>query len=199
LVVRELFFGPKRFTDLRRGLTGMSENVLSQRLRELEQTGLVRRRRLGPPASVWAYELTARGRELEPVLIALGQWGTGIPLDASTDPELSVDALVFALKTTFDADIAGAMEATCQLRLGDDLFHVEVADKRFRVARGEIGNPDATITADTPTLQALVFADRPLADAEQAGEVAVEGNYQVAEHLLQCFPRRVPSAPTSSP
>src|SRR3954469_21691822 len=71
LVVRELLFGPKRFSDLRRGLPQLSQNVLAQRLRELEQGGVLRRRRLEPPASTWAYELTARGRALEPALVAL--------------------------------------------------------------------------------------------------------------------------------
>src|ERR687893_724201 len=73
LVVRELMFGPKRFVDLHRGLSGMSHNVLSQRLRELEDAGVVTRRVLGPPARIRAYELTPRGRDLEPVLIALGR------------------------------------------------------------------------------------------------------------------------------
>lgn len=193
LVVRELMFGPKRYVDLRRGLPAISENVLSQRLRELEQTGIVARRRLGPPSSVWVYELTARGRELEPVLIALARWGTRSPIDAAITSDLSVDALLFAWRTTFDPQTAGALKATYQLRVGDDRFHAEVADGRFQVARGEITNPDVTLTATAPTLRNLVFGGRLLADAEQAGEATVEGNHQAAEHLLRCFPHTVPS------
>jgi DNA-binding HxlR family transcriptional regulator len=199
LVVRELILGPKRFTDLRRGLPTMSENVLSQRLRELERAGLVQRRRLGPPTSVQVYELTGRGYELEPVLIALGQWGTRIPVETATNPDLSVDALIFALKTTFDPAVAGAMTVACQLRIGDDRFHAEVADGRFRVARGEVDGSDVTITTQAHTLQALVFADRPLADAERAGEVTVEGDHEVAATLLRCFPRSVPFTPDAGP
>ncbi len=75
LVVRELLLGPKRFSALHRGLGAASQNVLAQRLRELEAAGIVRRRRLGPPAGSWVYELTEQGSELEPVLIALGQLG----------------------------------------------------------------------------------------------------------------------------
>ncbi|MEQ4302138.1 winged helix-turn-helix transcriptional regulator [Plantactinospora sp. B6F1] len=197
LVVRELMFGPKRYIDLRRGLPTMSENVLSQRLRELERSGVLLRRRLGPPSSVWVYELTARGRELEPVLIALARWGTRVPLDAAITADLSVDALVFALKTTFDAETAGALRTTCQLRLGDDRFHADVADGQFRVARGEIDDVDATLTASASTLQSLVFGDRPLADAEQAGDALIEGNRRATERLLRCFPRTVPCTPTS--
>src|SRR3954464_5929351 len=75
LVVRELLLGPKRFGDLHRGLGAVSQNVLSQRLRELEAKGVVTRRRLGPPVSAPVYELTSRGAALEPVLVALGRWG----------------------------------------------------------------------------------------------------------------------------
>jgi alkyl sulfatase BDS1-like metallo-beta-lactamase superfamily hydrolase len=177
----------------------MSENVLSQRLRELEQAGVARRRRLGPPSSAWVYELTARGRELEPVLIALARWGTRVPLDPANTPDLSVDALVFALRSTFDAEIAGALRTTCQFRLGDDRFHAEVAGGRFRVARGEIHDADVTIETSAPNLQRLVFGDRPLADAERAGDVRVGGDHRAAEHLLRCFPRTVPASPAVSP
>src|ERR1700730_18727154 len=78
LVVRELLLGPKRFTDLSRGLPGMSQNVLSQRLRELEQAGIVRRRRLGPPAGTGVYELSGFRAPLEPVLLAIAPWGRRI-------------------------------------------------------------------------------------------------------------------------
>src|SRR5690349_23072333 len=75
LVVRELVLGPKRFTDLRAGLPGISPNVLTQRLEELEAAAIVQRRKLPPPASAWVYELTDWGLELESVIMALGRWG----------------------------------------------------------------------------------------------------------------------------
>src|SRR5918992_4607364 len=109
LVVRELVFGPKRYSDLHRGLPQMSQNVLAQRLRELEADGLVRRRRLGPPAPVAVYELTERGQELEPVLRALAHWGSRAPLPEDGAAELSVDALLFALRATFDPALAGGV------------------------------------------------------------------------------------------
>src|SRR5262244_697094 len=99
LVVRELIFGPKRFLQVRDGLPGISPNVLSQRLRDLEEAGLVRHEMLEPPASVAVYELTPRGRALEPVLLELGRWGSQQPL--ATSNELSPDALMLALKTAF--------------------------------------------------------------------------------------------------
>ncbi|MFD8500404.1 winged helix-turn-helix transcriptional regulator [Amycolatopsis sp. NPDC059657] len=193
LVVRELVFGPKRFTDLRHGLHGISDNVLSQRLRELEQADIVRRRKLGPPSSTWSYELTERGRELEPVLTALGQWGSRFPVSDSTHRELSIDALIFALTTTFDADIAGRLETVVQLNVGDDRFRAEVRGGHFRVARGNADKADVTIIAEASTLQALVFAGQSLAQAEAAGEATIVGDRCVAEHLLRCFPPSVRS------
>src|SRR2546430_13547182 len=129
LVVRELLLGPKRFTDLSRGLPGMSQNVLSQRLRELEEAGIVRRIRLGPPASTSGYELTARGAELEPVLIALARWGSRVPLDRPG--ELTIDALILALKTTFDPPVAGAPRARYGPRIGADRSRRRIGAGRF--------------------------------------------------------------------
>ncbi|MEV4293325.1 winged helix-turn-helix transcriptional regulator [Microbispora rosea] len=98
-VVRELVFGPKRFRDLRNALPNASQNVLSQRLRELEDEGVVRRVEFGPPVSAWAYELTDSGRALEPVLIELARWGAGrATLDGA---EMSTDAFMLLLKVFY--------------------------------------------------------------------------------------------------
>src|SRR5689334_6789397 len=101
LVVRELLLGPKRFSDLRAGLPHVSADVLAQRLRELEHSGVVRRLKLPPPAGSRVYELTEWGTELEPVVLSLGRWGSRGPVPV-TDLELSPDALMIALKTLFD-------------------------------------------------------------------------------------------------
>src|SRR5512132_2738011 len=111
LVVRELLLGPKRFTDLRAGLPGLSPDVLSQRLRELEQAGLVRRRKLAPPAGSRVYELTERGVALEPVVLALGRWGASSPFPPG-DAGIGVDAFVIALRTLFDPRAADGLRAS---------------------------------------------------------------------------------------
>jgi DNA-binding HxlR family transcriptional regulator len=187
LVVRELVFGPKRFSDLRRGLAGISENVLSQRLRELERAELVRRRRFAP-SSTSAYELTERGRGLEPVLVAMSRWGADLPLAEGTNPALGVDALVFTLRTTFDAGLAEGLDVVAHLRLGDDNFRVEVREGRFRARRTEPDDADVTISTTAPILQSLVSADSTLAKAERAGAITITGERAAAEHLLRCFP-----------
>jgi DNA-binding HxlR family transcriptional regulator len=197
LVVRELLLGPKRFSDLRAGLPGASPNVLSQRLHELEEAGILRHRKLGPPANVWVYELTEWGLELEPVVLALGRWGSRSPMVVGA--ELSVDALILALKTMFDPEAAAALWARYELRLGEERFAVEVADGRIVLARGGADQPDATIETDSATLRDLVFGARPLAEALQAGDLTLKGDQQAVARFLRLFPRSVPIQPGYGP
>lgn len=191
LVVRELLLGPKRFTDLSRGLPSMSHNVLSQRLRELEESGIVRKRRLGPPASATGYELTGLGKSLDPVLTALATFGSRLPLPA-TKATLSADAFMLALRTSFDATAAGDLDATYGLRLDDDIFHASIRHRHLDVARGAVADPDATITSDVKTLRAIVFGGRPLGDAVKAGDLTLEGDRTAAERFAVLFPRPQP-------
>jgi DNA-binding HxlR family transcriptional regulator len=191
LVIRELLLGPKRFADLARGLPQMSQNVLSGRLRELEDAGLVGRRVLGPPASTRVYELTERGAALEPAILALAHWGSREPLRATA--ELSTDALVLALRSTFDPKPASGRDVRCDLRLGDDRFAATIADGRFTITRGTpAGATDVTITTDAPTLRGVVFGGRALSDARAAGDLRVDGDRRAAERFTRCFPRPAP-------
>jgi DNA-binding HxlR family transcriptional regulator len=171
LVVRELLLGPKRFTQLRRGLHEASPNVLSQRLRELERAGIVRRFRLGPPASALVYELTERGYDLEPILIALGRWGSRTPLTSVA--ELGVDALMIALKTRFQPEAAGDLRASYEVRLDEDRFRVEVANGCIDVARASADAPTAIVETDAATLRSVIFGGQPLANAVGTGRLKV--------------------------
>jgi DNA-binding HxlR family transcriptional regulator len=187
LVVRELVLGPKRFTDLRTGLPRLSSEVLAQRLRELEDAGVVRRRTLPPPVAARVYELTDRGRDLEPVLLALGRWGSLAPMPPGDAP-LGVDAMVLALPTLFDAAAADGLDATYELRLAGQSFRARVADGRLEVTRGSAARPDAVVTTDTGTLAAVLWQGRALADAHRAGDVRIEGDRRAVERLLALFP-----------
>jgi DNA-binding HxlR family transcriptional regulator len=196
LVVRELLLGPKRFTDLRAGLPGVSPNVLAQRLRKLEGAGVVRRRKLPPPAASRIYELTDWGEELEPVVISLGRWGARSPL-RPRDAALGVDSLVLSLRTMFDPRAAKGIKASYELRLGEDVFRAEVADDRFKISRGNAGGaerPDATIEADPATLAALIYGGRKLPEALRSGEVEIGGNAEAAERFLTLFPLPEPTS-----
>jgi DNA-binding HxlR family transcriptional regulator len=187
LVVRELLLGPKRFTDLRVGLPHVSADVLSQRLRELEQDGVVRRRTLAPPAGSRVYELTERGHELEPVVLALGRWGSGAPFPPG-DAKLGTDSLVIALMTTFDRAAADDLDATYELRLDGQRFRARVAGGRLEVARREEPQPDATIATDPGTLAAILWHGRRLADGLRSGEVEIDGSRPALTRFLRLFP-----------
>src|SRR4051812_14453434 len=143
LVVRELLLGPKRFTDLRAGLPNVGPDVLSQRLRDLEEAGIVSRAKLPPPAASRVYGLTERGKALEAVVLELGRWGSSEPFPP--DSELGPDAAVLALKTMFDAARARDLEATYELRFGEDVYRLRVADGVFDAARGAADRPDVVI------------------------------------------------------
>jgi DNA-binding HxlR family transcriptional regulator len=187
LVVRELLLGPKRFTDLRAGLPHVGPDVLAQRLRELEQSGVVRRGTLPPPAGSRIYELTERGRQLEPVVIALGRFGSVAPFPPG-DARIGVDAVVIALKSLFDPAGADGLDASYELRLGDQRFRIDVADGRLDVARGGAAAPDAIIETDPGTLATVLWHGRRLDEARRAGGVAIEGDRRAVARLLALFP-----------
>jgi len=193
LVVRELLLGPKRFTDLRSGLPHASPNVLAQRLRDLEAAGVVRRGKLPPPAASKIYELTEWGRDLEPVIIALGRWGVRSPTKPS-DAELGVDSLILSFRTMFDPDRAEGLDASYEFRLGEDRFRAEVVDGRLEIERGTAESPDATVEAEAGTLAALVYDDLELDDALGSGDLRIKGDRDVVERFLTLFPLPEPAA-----
>lgn len=193
LVVRELLLGPKRFTDLRAGLPHASPNVLAQRLRELEGAGIVRRRKLPPPAASKVYELTDWGLELEPVIVRLGRWGARSP-SKPRDAALGVDSLILSFRTMFDARAAEGLGASYELRLGEDRFRAVVADGRFEIERGNAEHPDAIVEGDSATLAALVYGDLKLAEALRSGDLRIEGDKPVVERFLGLFPLPDPAA-----
>jgi DNA-binding HxlR family transcriptional regulator/putative sterol carrier protein len=196
LVVRELLLGPKRFTDLRAGLPHASPNVLAQRLRELEVAGIVRRRKLPPPAASRVYELTEWGMELEPVIIGLGRWGARSP-SRPREAEIGVDSIILSLRTMFDARAAEGFGASYELRFGEERFYAVVAEGRLEVARGEAERPETTIETDPGTLAALVYGGYQLDEALRSGGVKIEGEESAVERFLGLFSLPAPAAPAA--
>lgn len=188
LVVRELLLGPKRYTDLRRGLANASPNVLSQRLDELEAAGVIRRRKLPPPAGARVYELTDWGRELEDTVMSLGRWAARSPAPPSPAPIRSADSVILALRDRFDSHAARGLRAGYELRLGEDRFRIEVADDQIDVAREDVQQADATIDTDPDTIAAVLWGGRSLADAKRAGAMNIEGDEAAVERFVQLFP-----------
>lgn len=188
LVVRELLLGPKRFTDLRHGLPNASPNILSERLRELEQGGVIHRRKLPPPVAAQVYELTEWGRELEPIVTQLGAWGARSPLPPQHE-EIGADSIVLALRSLFDPEAAAGIEASYELRLEEELFHVEVGAGELKLGRGSTpAEPAASIATDPGTLAALLTGQLPLDDALASGAARLDGAKKEARRFFKLFP-----------
>jgi DNA-binding HxlR family transcriptional regulator len=179
LIVRELLLGPKRFTDLRDGLPKLGPDVLSQRLRDLEEAGIVRREKLPPPAASRVYGLTDRGLELEPVVLALGRWGSGEPFPE--DGVFGPDSMVLAMKTMFSAQAAQDLEASYELRLGEHVYDLRIADGELHASRGAADHPDALIDSDPGALASVLWRGAP------ASDLTITGDRQAARRLLKLF------------
>jgi DNA-binding HxlR family transcriptional regulator len=190
LVVRELIFGSKRFSDLQRGLPAASPNALTDRLRELAAVGIVRRHRLPPPANAWVYELTEWGRGLEPILVGLGDWAVRSSLLDGT-AFLSTDSLMLTIRTYYRPD-AKAPSGVVDIRLRHEADPAGVGDRigvwldqHGAHPRREIPpHPDTTLTATTAGL-AAVFGDRSaLTRALRDGRIHLAGDRRLATRLI---------------
>ena len=185
LVVRELLLGPKRFTDLRAGLARIGPDMLAARLRELEDAGVVVQRRLAPPAARTVYELTARGRELEPVLHALGRWGSRQALRPEPPP-LSPDAAVVAMQTMFEPD-PDARLGVIALRLDGREFSLRADADQLVATTGSGAAPAATVQTDPVTLSAVLWHGLDIDQAIADGRLTIDGDPRAARSLLNRY------------
>ncbi|WP_410674656.1 winged helix-turn-helix transcriptional regulator [Amycolatopsis sp. cmx-4-68] len=178
LVVRELLLGPQRFSDVRRALPGAGTNLVTDRLRELEGHGVVARRKLPPPAASTVYELTEWGRELEPIVLALGAWGTRVPLPRPAN--LGATSVLLFLRGS-----ARPRRAACyRVELDARVWTVRTEPGRLTVEPGEPAAPDATIRTDPPTLNALLDRPSDLDAALGDGRVQIDGDRKAVRRLL---------------
>lgn len=187
LVVRELLYGPRRFSDLRDSLPSISPNVLSQRLKDLEQIGVIYHHQLPPPAGSWVYELTTWGGQLEPILQQLGRWGVQSPTMPLHAP-ISVATGLSAMKTMFSPAAAQGANLTIALHLGAEIFTVSVQGAKLTITRGEVGQPSARIKGGINHLRDVIFGGMTLAQAEAGGRLSVEGERALAERFTALFP-----------
>lgn len=183
LIVRELLLGPKRFGDLLAGLAGPSPNVVSQRLRELTESGVVARADLGAPAHVHVYELTPWGRELEPVLLLLGRWGSQTALPPRG--ELSIDSMLMSIKAMVDATRSTELCGAYDVCIDTDAFAVQVETGGVDIRRGTHEGPDARLITDADTLRAIFAHSQSIDDALQSGKLAIEGDQDATQRLIR--------------
>lgn len=137
LVIRELLLGPTRFKHLLAALPGIGSNRLSDRLRGLEDAGIVRKTVLPAPATVPAYELTADGERLRDPLLALGLWGLDLPLDERIDPGTARAVLIALCLTATQTELVDPRRReTFEFRVADEVFHLQLRDGRFLARSG---------------------------------------------------------------
>lgn len=187
LVVRELLFGAKRFTDLRNELRTISPNVLTQRLEALEETGIVRRRKLPPPAASWIYELTEWGQELEETIIVLGRWAARSPFMEQGLP-ISRAGLLLALKAMYRPGADGGFSVRLDFPEGAALVEGKADGLDVRTEETAATGAEATLSGTAAAIDAIVFGGRPLDAAQASGEVRMSGDPAAAARFLRAFP-----------
>ena len=187
LIVRDLFLGPKRYTDLREGLPGIATDLLTARLRTLERAGLVRRRTLPRPAPATVYELTDRGRLLGPVLRGLAQVGFTLLHEVPEDADVPPERLALALPAAFRPAAAPDHDATYQLVLDDEPFILTVRAGELDVARGTTPRADLTLRSDPVTLIRLLQGGTTADEALTAGRLEADGPRAALDRFVAAF------------
>jgi DNA-binding HxlR family transcriptional regulator len=171
LVVRELLKGPKRYTDLLEGLPGVGTNILAARLRELEAGGILRKRKLPPPAASTVYELTEYGQELEEPLYALARWGARSLGPPGKSDHLYPDWGLNAFAALLDPDAARGLTATYVVRVGPETYTVQLDDSQVHVEAGETAGADLDFATDMETFYGLASGELDPAQALSDGDV----------------------------
>ena len=185
LIVRELIPGPRRFKDLLDGLPDISTNLLSERLKELEQQGLLSRRVLPPPAGSTVYELTSLGRALEKTLIELGKWGSQfVPASAQDATLLNVGSYALTLKTFFRPEQAQGINETYELHIDNEVLQVQIKAGELQVRQGEALNADVVFYSDISSYLGLLTGQIIPDEAISGGLVRIEGNPAALSRFL---------------
>ena len=187
LVMRELIFGPRRFSDLRGSLPGISANVLTQRLEGLEAAGVLRRRRLPPPAATQVYELTPWGYESEPIFQALGRWAVRSPAHDPSLP-LSAASLLLSLRTMLDSDRAMGLDMRAGFRFGNDTFLGHLARGRIEIAAGPLDGADLVFAGTASAIAGAIYGGQGLEALEAQGALRIEGDRARAARFATLFP-----------
>ena len=187
LIVRDLLVGPRRFTDLREGLPGIPTNVLSARLRELEEAGIVRRQAQPRPLTGVAYELTEYGLELEQAVIALGMWGVRSMKPRREGDFVSVHALSLGLRGMFQPDKARDHDCDYELRMNGQTLAVSIRDGAATFASQDPGTADVVVETDADTMYELLTGLLTVDDAIASQRAEVQGKKTDARRFFEIF------------
>jgi DNA-binding HxlR family transcriptional regulator len=186
LIIRDLLVSPKRFTDLRQGLPRIPTNILSTRLKELEEAAVVRRRVLPRPSGAVVYELTEYGQELDEIVMALGRWGAQRLGEPGPDDIVTEDSMIMAMRSTFHPEAAVGRTDRYQLNLGQIVLHMDVDNGNLRVAAGEAADRDVVIEAG-PAIKALMAGEITPDEALADGSVKITGDPDLLKQFAETF------------
>jgi DNA-binding HxlR family transcriptional regulator len=187
LVVRELLGGPRRFGDLMEGLPGIGTNLLSERLRELQEADVIQQRTLPPPAGSTVYELTERGRMLGGVAFALAWWGYELLGEPTKKDEFRVHWFMVVGQAAFNPRAAGDLRLVCEMRTSEtDVSHFRVEDGQFKIFQGPARDPDVTLSG-TPGDFIKLFTGQVAPDAALGNGMTLDGDPETLERVVELF------------
>lgn len=186
LVLRELMLGPRRFSQLRADLPGISANVLTQRLGEMEARGVLIRRKLPPPAAVQVYELTDWGYEAEEIVQVLGRWAARSPIHDPTLP-ISGVSILLSFRTMIDRAQAKDIDMRVGFRFGEDEYLAEIGNGGIEIARGRADAGDIVFAGQPAALAGAVYGDVPLGELAAAGALTVAGDASLVRRFFALF------------
>jgi DNA-binding HxlR family transcriptional regulator len=196
VLVSDLLQGPKRFTDLQHGQPRIPTNVLSARLKELEDSGVIRRRVLPRPATGVGYELTEYGRELEDVVLRLGLWGAQSMPEPRPEDVITADSLLLGLRSIFRPEAARELQATYELRLGEIVVHARVDRGALEVDEGPLAEADLLLETDM-NLHPLLTGELTPGEALKSGGLRITGTRELLERFVDVF--HIPPVPVALP
>jgi DNA-binding HxlR family transcriptional regulator len=193
LVVRELYLSPKRFTDLQARLDGIAPNLLSRRLKELEAHGLVRRRRLDPPAASTVYELTEKAHGLETAMLELAKWGVQFLGPYEGDEAFELEWLLPVMEEFADRDAARNVWEIYEFHIDGLAFWVNVADGEVTIRSGRAPqSADLLVETDFETFMGIGFGAITPEEARDSGRARVIGDQSKAERSVDILaPARI--------
>lgn len=187
MIIRELMFGPRRFSDLRARLPGISAKVLTERLASLEEVGALRREKLPPPASVQVYGLTAWGQAAEPAIQELGRWAA---MHSGHDPMLPLSpvSLMLSMRTMFNPAKAAGLRMRIGFAVAGEEFLAAIANGELPIRRGHAAQGEAVFQApDASVIAGLLYADVPLEQLEAEAGLSIAGDRAMALRYTSLF------------
>jgi DNA-binding HxlR family transcriptional regulator/putative sterol carrier protein len=188
LIIRNLFFGPQRYSDLVADLPGVPRNLLAARLKELEEEGFIRRRKLPPPAqSVAVYELTERREDIEPLLVSLARLGVRSLGQAQTELAFRPAWGILAIRAAFRPEAARDVRETYEFRIEDETFHVSIDDGAADLKQGPAVAPDLVIACDASTFMAVGSRSLSPKEAIMSRRATMEGASAALKHCIEIF------------